>query len=228
MQWPVFFFTRARTYFSRTYLIEYKKKRAHGNGCHIFFFVKKLLWLFVFWTFLFSTGKMIWLKHFITFMYLHTYLVLFYTLIMCLHFRLFFLFLQVISEIIETCRAHDFTDVILVHEHRGVPDGIIISHLPFGPTAYFGLLNVVSGLILTLYSSKSFLLAVKSCRWCPHLTIFMQVTRHDIKDKKSIGTMPEAYPHLIFDKFSTKVIHNILFLMKGKTNHFFMHFQWTC
>ncbi|KAL0288140.1 UNVERIFIED_CONTAM: U3 small nucleolar ribonucleoprotein IMP4 [Sesamum calycinum] len=79
----------------------------------------------------------------------------------------------VISEIIETCRAHDFTDVILVHEHRGVPDGIIISHLPFGPTAYFGLLNVV--------------------------------TRHDIKDKKAIGTMPEAYPHLILDNFSTKL-----------------------
>ena len=54
---------------------------------------------------------------------------------------------QVISEIIETCRAHDFTDVVLVHEHRGVPDGIIISHLPFGPTAYFGLLNVVSSLL---------------------------------------------------------------------------------
>ncbi|OMO49999.1 Anticodon-binding protein [Corchorus capsularis] len=51
---------------------------------------------------------------------------------------------QVISEIIESCRAHEFTDVILVHEHRGVPDGLIISHLPFGPTAYFGLLNVVT------------------------------------------------------------------------------------
>ncbi|KAG5577776.1 hypothetical protein H5410_057910 [Solanum commersonii] len=50
---------------------------------------------------------------------------------------------QVISEIIETCQSHDFTDVILVHENRGVPDGIVISHLPFGPTAYFGLLNVL-------------------------------------------------------------------------------------
>eukprot|EP00268_Persea_americana_P031064 TRINITY_DN3017_c0_g1_i2.p1 TRINITY_DN3017_c0_g1~~TRINITY_DN3017_c0_g1_i2.p1 ORF type:complete len:323 (-),score=53.51 TRINITY_DN3017_c0_g1_i2:233-1201(-) len=80
---------------------------------------------------------------------------------------------QVISEIIETCRAHDFTDVILVHEHRGEPDGLTICHLPFGPTAYFGLLNVV--------------------------------TRHDIKDKKSMGTMSEAYPHLILDNFSTKL-----------------------
>lgn len=51
--------------------------------------------------------------------------------------------MQVISEIIETCRAHDFTDIILVHEHRGKPDGLIISHLPYGPTAYFGLSNVV-------------------------------------------------------------------------------------
>ncbi|KAL1317272.1 U3 small nucleolar ribonucleoprotein protein IMP4 isoform X2 [Arachis ipaensis] len=50
---------------------------------------------------------------------------------------------QVISEIIESCRAHDYTDVVLVHEHRGVPDGLIVCHLPYGPTAYFGLLNVL-------------------------------------------------------------------------------------
>lgn len=63
---------------------------------------------------------------------------------------------QVISEIIETCKAHDFTDVILVHEHRGVPDGMIISHLPFGPTAYFGLLNVVSNLPTCIHFFKPF------------------------------------------------------------------------
>ncbi|PWA26973.1 Anticodon-binding [Artemisia annua] len=51
---------------------------------------------------------------------------------------------QVISEIVETCREHNFTDLILVHENRGVPDRIVISHLPFGPTAYFHILNVVS------------------------------------------------------------------------------------
>ncbi|KAL1145343.1 hypothetical protein V6Z11_A11G292700 [Gossypium hirsutum] len=55
---------------------------------------------------------------------------------------------QVISEIIESCRAHGFADVILVHEHRGIPDGFIISHLPFGPTAYFGLLNVATCSVL--------------------------------------------------------------------------------
>ncbi|KAL0396685.1 UNVERIFIED_CONTAM: U3 small nucleolar ribonucleoprotein IMP4 [Sesamum calycinum] len=53
-----------------------------------------------------------------------------------------------------------------------VSDGIIISHLLFGPTAYFGLLNVSD-------------------------------MGHD--NKKAIGTMPEAYPHLILDNFSTKL-----------------------
>ncbi|BAF22932.1 Os08g0155000 [Oryza sativa Japonica Group] len=79
---------------------------------------------------------------------------------------------QVISEIVESCRSHDITDLVLVHEHRGQPDGLIVCHLPFGPTAYFGLLNVV--------------------------------TRHDIKDRKAMGKMSEAYPHLILDNFTTK------------------------
>ncbi|KAK8271902.1 hypothetical protein V6Z12_D11G294200, partial [Gossypium hirsutum] len=62
---------------------------------------------------------------------------------------------QVVSEIIESCRAHGFTDVILVHEHRGIPDGFIISHLPFGPTAYFGFLNVASILQRCFHVTKS-------------------------------------------------------------------------
>ncbi|XP_058721774.1 uncharacterized protein LOC131593351 [Vicia villosa] len=80
---------------------------------------------------------------------------------------------QVLSEIIDACRSHDYTDVILVHEHRGVPDGLTVCHLPFGPTAYFSLLNVV--------------------------------TRHEIKDKKAMGTMSEAYPHVILENFSSKL-----------------------
>jgi len=80
---------------------------------------------------------------------------------------------QVISEIVESCRAADFSDIIMVHEHRGVPDGLIVCHLPFGPTAYFGLSNVA--------------------------------TRHEIKDKSVLGTVSEAYPHLIFNNFNTKL-----------------------
>jgi len=53
--------------------------------------------------------------------------------------------LQVLPELVETCRSHGVTDIVMVHEHRGEPDGLVISHLPYGPTAYFGLYNVVRG-----------------------------------------------------------------------------------
>lgn len=49
---------------------------------------------------------------------------------------------------------------------------MIVCHLPYGPTAYFGLSNCV--------------------------------LRHDIKDQ-DLGTVSEAYPHLIFEKFETKL-----------------------
>ena len=48
-----------------------------------------------------------------------------------------------IQQIVETCRAESFSDLVIVQEHRGVPDGLVVSHMPFGPTAYFGLHNVV-------------------------------------------------------------------------------------
>lgn len=50
---------------------------------------------------------------------------------------------HVLSELTETCKQHEATDLILVHETRGKPDGLIISHMPYGPTAYFSLSNVV-------------------------------------------------------------------------------------
>lgn len=49
-------------------------------------------------------------------------------------------------------------------------DGLVVCHLPFGPTAYFTLYNVVM--------------------------------RHDVPD---IGTMSEAFPHLIFHNFSSRL-----------------------
>ena len=66
----------------------------------------------------------------------------------------------------------------MLHETRGQPDAIQISHLPYGPTAYFTLYNVV--------------------------------LRHDIEN---CGTMPEQYPHLIFNNLNSplgKRVHDIL------------------
>lgn len=48
-----------------------------------------------------------------------------------------------ISQLVSSCRANAYTDIIIVHENRGEPDGLVISHLPFGPTAYFNLRNCV-------------------------------------------------------------------------------------
>lgn len=80
---------------------------------------------------------------------------------------------QVLSELVESCRSHEFTDIIVLHEHRGEPDGLVVCHLPYGPTAYFGLHNTV--------------------------------LRHDIGQKREVGTISEAYPHLIFDNFTSKL-----------------------
>ena len=66
----------------------------------------------------------------------------------------------------KACRANDFSDIVIVNEHRGEPTSLIVCHLPYGPTAYFNISNTVM--------------------------------RHDIEN---VGTMSEAYPHLIFSSF---------------------------
>nr|WCZ58787.1 U3 small nucleolar ribonucleoprotein IMP4 [Seculamonas ecuadoriensis] len=84
----------------------------------------------------------------------------------------------IVKDIVQACRKNEFTDLVIVHEHRGVPDGLIVSHLPYGPTAYFAVVNTVM--------------------------------RHDIDAE---GTIPQAYPHLIFENFTTKLgsrIKNVL------------------
>ena len=48
-----------------------------------------------------------------------------------------------VSDLVESCRSHDYTDLVMVHEHRGEPDGLVVCHLPYGPTAYFGIFNAV-------------------------------------------------------------------------------------
>ena len=49
----------------------------------------------------------------------------------------------VVKDLVELGRKNDVSDLIILHEHRGEPDGMVICHLPYGPTAYFGLSKVV-------------------------------------------------------------------------------------
>jgi len=48
----------------------------------------------------------------------------------------------ILKDLVRLCQTNDVTDLVIVHEHRGEPDGLIVSHLPYGPTAYFGLSEV--------------------------------------------------------------------------------------
>lgn len=86
----------------------------------------------------------------------------------------------VIKDLVRICQQKNYTDLILLHEHRGEPDGMIISHLPVGPTIYFGLSNVV--------------------------------LRHDLKTK--LDAISEAFPHLIFNNFSTNLGDRITTMLK--------------
>ncbi|GBC04901.1 hypothetical protein RclHR1_05930011 [Rhizophagus clarus] len=49
----------------------------------------------------------------------------------------------IVKDLVDACRANDVTDLIILHEHRGEPDGLIVCHFPYGPTAFFSLHNVV-------------------------------------------------------------------------------------
>jgi U3 small nucleolar ribonucleoprotein protein IMP4 len=44
---------------------------------------------------------------------------------------------------VEAANTNGFTDLIVLHENRGEPDGFVVSHLPYGPTAYFTIFNSV-------------------------------------------------------------------------------------
>ena len=48
-----------------------------------------------------------------------------------------------VDELMESCRQSEFTDVVVVQETRGEPDGLVVCHLPLGPTAYFSINNAV-------------------------------------------------------------------------------------
>lgn len=87
----------------------------------------------------------------------------------------------VMTELVASSRANHITDLVVLHENRGQPDGMIVSHLPHGPTAYFNLTNVV--------------------------------TRHDVADQLP-GTMSEAYPHLIFHNFQSKLGRRVADVLK--------------
>jgi U3 small nucleolar ribonucleoprotein protein IMP4 len=83
------------------------------------------------------------------------------------------------KELVDVTKGEGFTDLMIVHETRGKPDGLIVSHMPNGPTAFFNLSNTI--------------------------------LRHDIEGTVN---MPEVFPHLIFENFSTPLGKRVCTVLK--------------
>ena len=50
---------------------------------------------------------------------------------------------NVLPGLVEAAQASNLSDIILLHEHRGTPAALTLSHFPHGPTVSFSLHNVV-------------------------------------------------------------------------------------
>lgn len=49
----------------------------------------------------------------------------------------------ILPNLVSSANASGLTDILLLHEHRGTPTALTVSHLPHGPTASFSLHNVL-------------------------------------------------------------------------------------
>ncbi|CAI6243816.1 unnamed protein product [Periconia digitata] len=49
----------------------------------------------------------------------------------------------ILNNLVSSATSSGLSDIILLHEHRGTPTALTISHFPHGPTASFSLHNVV-------------------------------------------------------------------------------------
>jgi len=49
----------------------------------------------------------------------------------------------ILPDLVQSAKSAGLTDIVLLHEHRGTPTALTLSHLPWGPTISFSLHNVV-------------------------------------------------------------------------------------
>jgi U3 small nucleolar ribonucleoprotein protein IMP4 len=86
----------------------------------------------------------------------------------------------IVNDLVNLCLTKDLSDMVILHEHRGEPHGLIVFHMPLRPKVYFLLQNVV--------------------------------LRHDVDEK--VESVSEAYPHLIFNNFTSKLGERITNIIK--------------
>lgn len=62
-----------------------------------------------------------------------------------------------LKKLIPQAIARDFTDVLVVNEDRKVPNGLLLIHLPEGPTAHFKLTSFIRGYDIKVMVSRTLL-----------------------------------------------------------------------
>lgn len=67
-----------------------------------------------------------------------------------------------LNSLVELCIFEGGTDLVLIHEYRGDPDAIILSHLPNGPSVFFNIKRI-------LFFSKNTKINITSL--APHIVI---------------------------------------------------------
>lgn len=78
---------------------------------------------------------------------------------------------------------------MIVQEHRGEPDGLIVSHLPYGPTAYF----TISGVVM-----RHEVAGLEHCPQAyPHLIFHNLKTTLGLRVSSSDGRMIEIGHYII-------------------------------
>ncbi|MCJ1391920.1 snoRNA-binding rRNA-processing protein imp4 [Xylographa bjoerkii] len=87
----------------------------------------------------------------------------------------------ILPNLVASANAAGLSDLLILHEHRGTPTALTVSHFPHGPTASFSLHNVL--------------------------------LRHDLP-AAARGTVSEAYPHLVFENFSTPLGTRVVQILK--------------
>ncbi|EPE08199.1 u3 small nucleolar ribonucleoprotein imp4 [Ophiostoma piceae UAMH 11346] len=87
----------------------------------------------------------------------------------------------ILDDCVRSANAGGLTDIMLLSEHRGTPTGLVISHLPHGPTVSFSLHNVLM--------------------------------RGDIPGSIR-GSVSEAYPHLMFEGFTSRLGERVCKVLK--------------
>lgn len=47
-----------------------------------------------------------------------------------------------VKKMVKSAIKNNYTDIVIINEHKKEPDGMLVIHLPDGPTAHFRLSNV--------------------------------------------------------------------------------------